>query len=164
MANDNDCESYYLCVGKNLDPLPLKCPPNQHYSDEHKKCLNYIEANCAATTKWCKNRKDGTRFPHTNCYRYYECQNATTVVETCSYGEHFNREINKCDSGICQEDTREPDCKNKNDGSRLAHAKCYKYYVCLNKSLFEAQCASDYYFHDKLGSCVRDVNNVCNDI
>ncbi|XP_065359267.1 peritrophin-44-like [Calliphora vicina] len=163
VSNDKDCESYYLCVGKNIDPLSQKCPPNQHFSEKHNTCMSYHEANCEASSKWCKKRKDNTRFPKDNCYEYYECENELALTKSCAYNEHFDRDLGKCVSGMCEDDKRVPDCKNKHDGVRVAHAKCYKYFVCLNQSLYEAQCASGYYYDGDRSVCVRDVNNVCND-
>ncbi|XP_023299573.2 peritrophin-44-like [Lucilia cuprina] len=163
VANDKDCDSYFICVGKNVDPLAQKCPTNQHFSEKHKTCMSYHEANCAANSKWCKNRRDNTRFPKDTCYEYYECQAEITLTKTCSYGEHFDKDLGQCVSGICQDDKRVPDCKNEKDGFRLRHSKCYKYFVCLNQALFEAQCANGYYFESDRGVCMKDTYKVCND-
>ncbi|KAM7356709.1 uncharacterized protein ACRADG_002351 [Cochliomyia hominivorax] len=164
VANEQDCQSYFLCLGETDDPLHLDCPENQHFSKKHKKCMNYYEADCLATTKWCKNRKDGTRFPNEKCYGYYECRKEETVRKACKYGEHFNADLGKCVKGICHDDKREPNCKKVKDGVRLAHPKCHKYYVCLNQSPFEVQCTTGYYFDVNNDRCERDVNNVCNDV
>lgn len=163
MADPADCEQYYLCMGNGNDHQRLRCPSNKHYSEKEKKCMDVFEANCAVTTKWCQNKRNGTTFAAANCFEYYECEGQETFKLSCPLLEHFDSDVGKCITGACEGDTRRPNCENISDGTRLPHSKCYMYFVCLNKALYEAQCGSGYYFDVKAAMCVRDVNNVCND-
>ena len=163
MPDPDDCQQYYLCMGTGNVHEHLSCPSNQHYSEKQKKCMNISEANCAVTTKWCQNKRNGTTFAAENCFEYYECMGQETFKKSCPLMEHFSVDTGKCISGACVDDNRKPSCENIPDGTRMPHSKCYKYYVCLNKALYEAQCGVGYYFDNKVGMCVRDINNVCKD-
>lgn len=161
LPNDKDCNSYFLCVNNAAEYV--ECPKNQHFSTKHKKCMNYAEAECDYYTKWCKNRKEGTKFTAKKCYEYYECRGEETLLKSCKYNEYFDANTEKCVTGICRTDDRVPNCKLQKDGKQFPHPKCYKYYMCLNKTPREIQCGTGFYYNTVYEKCVIDVNNVCND-
>lgn len=163
VPSDNDCNKYFLCIIQGGAPKSLSCPPNQHFSTKHEKCMSYAEAECDSYTKWCKKRKDGTKFSAKNCYEYYECRGEETLLKSCKYNEYFDANTEKCVTGICRTDDRVPNCKLQKDGKQFPHPKCYKYYMCLNKTPREIQCGTGFYYNTVYEKCVIDVNNICND-
>lgn len=162
------CQKYYICLGNTENPVPVTCPSTQHYSVSEKKCMSPVEAKCQTADEWCTNQKDGTVFPAERCYDYYECKMQENFLKSCPYNQYFDKQNGTCVTGICsnQDGTtseRLPTCTADTDGIKMAHPKCYQYYMCLKQVLYVAQCPSGYYFNDQSKNCVKDVNDECND-
>ncbi|XP_075162675.1 peritrophin-44-like [Haematobia irritans] len=163
-----NCQSYYICMGTNQSPIRIQCPDHQHYSDALQKCTSALEADCLPLNKWCKNKPNGLRFEAPKCFEYYECRNGTTSLASCPYNQYFDKDNGLCIPGICTNNDdstseRIPVCSSANEGLKLPHTICYKYFVCLNGITYTGQCASGYYFHEISKSCVDDVDDICND-
>lgn len=161
--HENDCESYYLCIGKNLAPMLLNCPPEQYFSVEQKICTTKTEPTCMPFSELCEKNNNRGSHPLKLCYMYYECTTGKTKIRTCSYGHKFDENLNTCIRGSCEEDLRQPNCKDKSNGYKLAHKKCNKYYECTQNIPVEKECPNGNYFDAMQHNCLRYFPGVCTD-
>lgn len=162
VPNYNYCESFYICMGKDVAPFPVKCPSKQYYSVDQKMCIDKIEPTCTPLSKLCENKKPG-RFAFEPCHLYYDCADGKIKIETCSYGHKYDPSSLKCIRGSCEKDMRKPNCKGKTNGSKLAHKKCNKFYECSDNLPTEKECPSGQYFDTIQSKCLAYFSGVCTD-
>lgn len=159
LPNPKDCESYYICRGKDADPLLIQCPPNQHYSEKQKTCLAKTEAMCSLIAKRCERQNEGLRLVHYNCFQYYECHRGKIYTEICPYNEQFDKVRSMCVPGKCDDDRRIPVCIGQEDGTTFPQRRCYMYYECQGGKTYSHECPGGEYF-DGL-KCIKDDKDNC---
>ncbi|PSN34550.1 hypothetical protein C0J52_24353 [Blattella germanica] len=102
-----DC-SYYIT---NCDQR-TKCPTNQHFNKNTKRCENICTAGCQnpLDIPQCRQCKEG-EILQSDCQFYSICRNNQIEQVKCNINEHFDQKIKKCVPGSCCEDKPDPnDC------------------------------------------------------
>lgn len=158
---ENDCNSFYVCMGRDKEPLHVKCPPHQYFAVDYKMCVDNTEGTCKPVSKWCEDKNDGTRVPLSSCHMYYECTKNKALIKICEYGFFFDMKLKKCVKGICEQDNRKPTCKLSSRVLRYPHKKCNKFYQCSGKIPIEKQCPTGGIFDHIRRTCVEDVKKDC---
>lgn len=106
-ANENDCNSYFMCVHGNK--LALKCEEGLHWDQKQRICNFPKEAGCAKelggdetvvfeeddSSLHIKSSASCVTGEYeaspTSCNEFYQCDNGKKVMKKCQFGLHWDQ-------------------------------------------------------------------------
>nr|XP_012142983.1 PREDICTED: zonadhesin-like [Megachile rotundata] len=172
VPHEYDCNLYYNC--QNGLKYLGKCLDGHYYNDVIKACDLPENVNCNGKTPFtttprisevdecpaCNCDNCYTRYPHSICSKYYECNNGNKTVKDCPEGLHFNPVTQMCDwpdNVNCT--VPPPPCTA---GNRTHHeCRCEKYYECQDEGWVVETCPKGTEFDFELGKCVPENEANC---
>ncbi|EZA59136.1 Peritrophin-48 [Ooceraea biroi] len=98
-SHDCHCDKFYKC--KNQEWVLQQCQNGDHFSPSRLTCLPPRQAGCDGEPEpvpgECPIPTPTGPWPHEcDCRLYYTCRNGQKEIQSCSWGNYFNRATTEC--------------------------------------------------------------------